>query len=171
MSGLSALKFVASKPQQGSSPKHALRQKLSNKLHEQIQMAKAVQSGTEFVPVKIRSVKDEATGESRKVQVPKKLKPWWWTDEKGKLCITVRYGARTLEIMDGKNAIEAENIADVITSLQVIRSAVDAGELDKRIEAVTGKIKDGMRETTPSPVQTPAAPEKRSILGLSSRKS
>ena len=52
MSGLSALKFVASKPQQGNSPKHARRQKLSNKLHEQIQMAKAVQSGTEFVPVK-----------------------------------------------------------------------------------------------------------------------
>jgi predicted transcriptional regulator len=73
--------------------------------------------------------------------------------------------------MDGKNAIEAENIADVITSLQVIRSAVDAGELDKRIEAVTGKIKEGMREATPTPVQTPAAPEKRSILGLSSRKS
>jgi hypothetical protein len=82
----------------------------------------------------------------------------------------VRYGARTLEIMDGKNAIEADNIADVITSLQVIRSAVDAGELDKRIEAVTGKIKEGLREPNPSPVQTPVAPEKRSILGLSSRK-
>ncbi len=82
----------------------------------------------------------------------------------------MRYGARTLEIMDGKNAIEADNIADVITSLQVIRSAVDAGELDKRIEAVTSKIKDGMREPTPTPVQPLAAPEKRSILGLSSRK-
>ena len=77
MSGLSALKFVASKPQQGNSPKHARRQKLSNKLHEQIQMAKAVQSGTEFVPVKIRSVKDEATGETSKVEIPKRLKPWW----------------------------------------------------------------------------------------------
>ena len=82
----------------------------------------------------------------------------------------MRYGARTLEIMDGKNAIEADNIADVITSLQVIRSAVDAGELDKRIEAVTAKIKDGMRDVPPAPVQTPTAPEKRSILGLSSRK-
>ena len=79
MSGLSALKFVASKPQQGNSPKHARRLKLSNKLHEQIQMAKAVQSGAEFVPVKIRTVKDEATGETRKVEIPKRLKPWWWS--------------------------------------------------------------------------------------------
>jgi hypothetical protein len=171
MSGLNALKFTTGKRQQGNSPQQARRQKLSVKLEEQIKLAKAEQSGTEYAPTKIRTVKDEATGESRKVQVPKKLKPWWWTDDKGKLCITVRYGARTLEIMDGKNAIEADNIADVITSLQVIRSAVDAGELDKRIEAVTAKIKDGMRDVPPAPVQTSTAPEKRSILGLSNRKS
>ena len=143
MSGLSALKFVASKPQQGNSPKHARRQKLSNKLHEQIQMAKAVQSGTEFVPVKIRSVKDEATGETRKVEIPKRLKPWWWPSDNGKMCITVRYGARTLEVVEGKNAIETDSIADVITSLQVIRTAVDSGELDKRIDAVMGQVKAG----------------------------
>jgi hypothetical protein len=75
--------------------------------------------------------------------VPKKIKPWWWTDDTGKLCITVRYGARTLEIVEGKNAIETDSIADVITSLQVIRTAVDSGELDKRIDAVMGQAKAG----------------------------
>jgi hypothetical protein len=143
MSGLSALKFVASKPQQGNSPKHARRQKLSNKLHEQIQMAKAVQSGTEFVPVKIRSVKDEATGETRKVEIPKRLKPWWWPSDNGKMCITVRYGARTLEVIEGKNAIETDSIAGVVTTLEVLRSAVDAGELDARIEAISSLVKSG----------------------------
>ena len=48
MSGLSALKLVTSKRQQGNSPQFARRQKLSNKLDEQIQLAKALQSGTEF---------------------------------------------------------------------------------------------------------------------------
>lgn len=143
MSGLSALKLVTSKRQQGNSPQLARRQKLSSKLDEQIQLAKAQQSGAEFLPVKIRTVKDETTGERRKVEVPKKLKPWWWTGEKGKLCITVRYGARALEIVEGKNAIEADNIADVISSLQVIRTAVDTGELDKRIDAVMGQVKAG----------------------------
>jgi hypothetical protein len=127
-------------------------------------LAKAQQAGTEFAPIKVRMVKDAETGESRKVEVPKKIKPWWWSDDKGKICITVRYGARTLEIMDGKNAIEADSIADVITSLQVIRTAADKGELDKRIEAVTSKIKEGMNEPAS------AAPERRSILGLPSRK-
>ena len=143
MSGLSALKLVTSKRQQGNSPQFARRQKLSSKLDEQIQLAKAQQSGTEFSPVRVRTVKDEVTGQSRKVEVPKKLKPWWWTDDKGKLCITVRYGARTLEIVEGKNAIETDSIADVITSLQVIRTAVDSGELDKRIDAVMGQVKAG----------------------------
>ena len=141
MSGLSALKLVQAKREKGTSPQHARRQKLSTKLAEQIQLAKAQQSGAEFSPVRVRTVKDEATGQSRKVEVPKKLKPWWWTDEKGKLCITVRYGARTLEIVEGKNAIETDSIADVITSLQVIRTAVDSGELDKRIDAVMGQVK------------------------------
>ena len=143
MSGLNALKLVQAKREKGNSPQHARRQKLSTKLAEQIQLAKAQQSGTEFSPVRVRTVKDETTGESCKVEVPKKLKPWWWTDDKGKLCITVRYGARTLEIVEGKNAIETDSIAGVITSLQVIRTAVDSGELDKRIDAVMGQVKAG----------------------------
>ena len=143
MSGLSVLKLVASKRQHGNSPQQSRRQKLRSKLDEQIQLAKAQQSGEQFSPMKIRTIKDEVTGEIRKVEVPKKLKPWWWTGQNGKLCITIRYGARTLEIVEGKNAIETDSIADVITSLQVIRSAVDSGELDKRIDAVMGQVKAG----------------------------
>jgi hypothetical protein len=161
MSGLSALKLVTSKRQQGNSPQFARRQKLSSKLDEQIQLAKALQSGAEFSPVRVRTVKDEVTGQSRKVEVPKKLKPWWWTDDKGKLCITVRYGARTLEIVEGKNAIETDNIADVIASLQVIRSAVYSGELDRRIDAVMGQVKASFaKDAAPSGRPTLKLPAK-----------
>ena len=161
MSGLNALKLVQAKREKGSSKQHARRQKLSTKLSEQIQLAKAQQSGTEFSPVRVRTVKDEATGLSSKVEVPKKLKPWWWTDEKGKLCVTIRYGARILEIVEGKNAIETDNIADVIASLQVIRSAVDSGELDARIEAISGLMKSGFdKEIQASKRQTLKLPSK-----------
>jgi hypothetical protein len=70
----------------------------------------------------------------------------------------VRYGARTLEIVEGKNAIETDSIADVIASLQVIRSAVDAGELDRRIDAVITQVKAGMAKQP--------APSARSTLKL-----
>lgn len=160
MSGLNALKFTNSKRQQGNSPQQARRQNLCSKLDEQIQLAKAQQSGETFCPTKTRTVKDEASGESRKVEVPKRLKPWWWNDDKGKLCITVRYGARTLEIVEGKNAIEAEGIADVITALQIIRSSVDAGELDKRIEAATNRVGSDVATSIS------ATQEKRPLLRL-----
>ena len=161
MSGLSALKLVQAKREKGNSSHHAKRQKLSTKLAEQIQLAKAQQSGAEFSPVRVRTVKDEATGLSSKVEVPKKLKPWWWTDEKGKLCVTIRYGARILEIVEGKNAIETDSIADVITSLQVIRTAVDSGELDARIEAISGLMKSGFdKEIQASKRQTLKLPSK-----------
>jgi hypothetical protein len=77
----------------------------------------------------------------RRLEIPKRLKPWWWSGENGKLCITVRYGARTLDVVEGKNAIETDTIAGVITTLEVLRAAVDAGELDARIEAVSGLVK------------------------------
>jgi hypothetical protein len=153
------LKFSNSKRQQSKSPQYARRQKLCSKLDEQIQLAKAEQSGTQFAPTKLRAVKDEKTGEIRKVETPKKLKPWWWSDERGKLFITVRYGARTLEIVEGKNSIEADSIAEVITSLQVIRTAVDAGDLDKRIDAVMSQVKEGF-------VGVSNQPEKRPTLKL-----
>ena len=126
-------------------------------------MAKAIQAGTEFVPVKIRSVRDQETGETRKVEVPKRLKPWWWTSENGKLCITVRYGARTLEVIEGKNAIETENIAGVITTLEVLRTAVDAGELDARIESISGLVKAGFEKE--------GASNKRNTLKLPAKNS
>ena len=126
-------------------------------------MAKAIQAGTEFVPVKIRSVRDQETGETRKVEVPKRLKPWWWPSENGKMFIIVRYGARTLEVIEGKNAIETDNIAGVITTLEVLRTAVDAGELDARIESVSGLVKAGFEKE--------GASSKRNTLKLPAKNS
>ena len=158
MTGLTKLKLVQAKKPQANNPQLSRRQKLSSKLAEQIQLAKSEQSGIALDLKKIRTIKDLVTGESQKVEVPAKLKPWWWRSEDGKLCITVRYGARVLEIIDGKNAIQADNIADVITSLQVIRTAVDTGELDARIQALTGK--DAV------PVAKAPTQEKKSTLKL-----
>ena len=126
-------------------------------------MAKAIQAGTEFVPVKIRNVIDQETGETRKLEVPKRLKPWWWRSENGKMCITVRYGARTLEVIEGKNAIETDNIAGVITTLEVLRTAVDAGELDARIESISGLVKAGFEKE--------GASSKRNTLKLPAKNS
>jgi hypothetical protein len=131
--------------QENSNPLLIKRQKLANKISEQIQLAKATLSGKKFKPVKVRKITDLETGEQRDVEVPKRLKPWWWPNEQGKICITVRYGARVLEVIEGKNSIEVENLAAVITALEVLRAAVEQGELDERINVISKLVNAGFR--------------------------
>jgi hypothetical protein len=48
-----------------------------------------------------------------------------------------------LEVIEGRNAIEADNIAGVISTLEVLRTAVEAGELDARIDSVSSLLMKG----------------------------
>ena len=156
MSGLNSLKLVSASPKKGLNPMLLKRKKLCVKLHEQIQLAKAEQSGTVYAPSVIKSIKDPATGDSKRVEQSKKIKPWWWAGDNGKTCITIRYGAKPLELQVGLNAVETSGIEEVITTLQVIKTALEAGGLDAQIEALTSKS-----SKVAEVVQT-----KRPILGL-----
>lgn len=139
MTGLSTLKLVSSQPVRKSSPREIRRQKLCKKLLEQMEMARCIKDGGNYEVIVTKRVRDEETGESREVQQPKRIKPWWWTAEDGKTCLTIRYGAKPLELAKGRNAIETDGIDGVISTLGIIKSAVEAGELDAQIEGLASK--------------------------------
>jgi len=146
MSILTALKIVAAKKPTKQPPVLHRRNKLSNKLWEQLQLAKAQSNGEIYSPVRTRSVKDPETGLRRDIQVPKRVKPWWFVAETGKVCLNVRYGAKVLELSKGKSAIEVNNPVELIKTLETIKSAVDAGELDAQIELASNALKEGFRQ-------------------------
>ena len=52
----------------------------------------------------------------------------------------MRYGARIIELSKGKNSIELENEAAILPTLEVIKKAVEAGELDDAITAVSKAV-------------------------------
>lgn len=143
MATLSTLKLsTAAKPR--NVPAVQLRRnKLSNRLWEQIQLATAQQSGTEFAPVRTRSCKDENTGIRKLITTAKRVKQWWFTAENGKLIINVRYGARLIELAKGKTAVEVASTADLVPTLELIKQAVEAGELDAQISAAADKLREG----------------------------
>jgi hypothetical protein len=58
----------------------------------------------------------------------------------------VRYGARVLELAKGKWAVEISSAADLVPTLQAIKVAVDAGELDAQIEAAAGSLRAGFEK-------------------------
>ena len=55
----------------------------------------------------------------------------------------MRYGSKTLEIAQGKTAIELDKPDELIHTLEMIKTAVEAGELDAQIERAAGLLKEG----------------------------
>ena len=87
MSALSTLKLVAVKKPTHMPAIVVRRHKLAKKLWEQIQMAKSQMDGTPFVVTKFKTIKDKETGLRKQVEMPKRLKPWWFQSEQGKVCV------------------------------------------------------------------------------------
>lgn len=145
MSAISELKLVADKKPRNMPVVVVRRHKLAAKLWEQIQLAKSQIDGTPFVIHKFRSVRDPESGVKKQVEVPKRIKPWWFQSEAGKVCIAIRYGSYTLELAKGKPSIEVASAADLIKTLEVIKTAVEAGELDSQIELASQSLRSGFR--------------------------
>lgn len=143
MSAIANLKIVAAK-RPGALPQIVQRRnRLIAQIWEQTELAKAQQAGKSFTPTKFRSVKDVESGERRNVEVQKRVRAWWWTAENGRIHMHVKYGAKTLELAKGKQAIEVGTLDDLIPTLDMLKAAVVAGELDAQIEAASGQMRTG----------------------------
>ena len=145
MSALSTLKLVAVKKPSHMPAIVIRRNKLSSKLWEQIQLAKSQLEGTPFVVMKYRSMVDRETGLRKQVELPKRIKPWWFQSEQGKVCVSVRYGSWTIELAKGKPSVEVASAQDLIKTLETIKSAVEAGELDTQIETASASLRSGFK--------------------------
>jgi len=146
MSTLSTLKLVAvKKPAHITAIQHR-RNKLSAKLWEQINLAQSQLSGKPFVVMKYRTHKDTETGLRKQVEIPKRIKAWWFVAESGKVCFSVKYGSKTLELAKGKPSVEVSSAEDLVKALTAIKSAVEAGELDSQIEEASITLRRGFRK-------------------------
>ncbi len=143
MTTLASLKLVSAKKPGQASATQVRRNKMVRRLREQIELATAEQTGTPFVAVRSRIVKDSETGLRTQVQDAKRVKAWWFDAGNGKLALSVRYGARTLELSKNKWAVEVASHAELVPTLEVVQSAVEAGELDSQLEACAGSLRKG----------------------------
>jgi len=137
---MSTLKLVTASRENKVSPILQRRQKLIKKIDEQMELAKAQANGSIYSPTKFKNIVNAETGTNEYKQVPKRIRAWWWKNEAGKWNLVVRYGARIIELGKGKNSIELENEAAILPTLEVIKKAVEAGELDDAITAVSKAV-------------------------------
>lgn len=145
MSTLNTLKLSAAKRSNGVSPQVHRRLKLTKKIDDQIALAQAMSTGGTYTTSRYRTVRDEDGG-TRSVEIQKKVRPWWFPTDSGKIALNIRYGARALEISKGKSAIEVTSGEDLIQALSIVRQAVEAGELDQQIEVASTKLREGFRK-------------------------
>ena len=146
MTALANLKLIAAKRPTQLSPVALRRNKVAIRIDEQIELAKAQSEGREFAPTRMRSVRDDETGETKSVQVPKRVKAWWWAADSGKLCLSLRYGAKVIELAKGKSAVEVAGGAELVGVLETLKAAIAAGELDAQIEAVARSVTAGFKK-------------------------
>lgn len=137
MGVLSNLTLTMANGRNSLSPVMHRRNKLIGRLNEQVKLATAMREGKTYSPSRTRIVKNKETGESHAIEQVKRVRAWWFAGEKGKSFLQVKYGARTLELMKGKNSVEVSNDAELIQTLELIKKAVESGELDQQIEAAS----------------------------------
>jgi hypothetical protein len=140
MSTLIALKLTAVKRPTSQAPVVQRRNKLLNRLWEQLQLATAQQQGQTFSTKRYKTVRSN-DGSSRSVQIEKRVRQWWFVSDNGKLCLNIKYGSKVLELQKGKSSIEISTTADLIPTLELVKRATEAGELDTQIELASGAVR------------------------------
>lgn len=143
---LASLKLTASKKPLQMSIVQFRRNKLVSRLHEQIELAKAIRDGDMRVFKKLRTITDAETGVRKQVEVPKRMRQWWFVSENGKLAVSVWYGSKLLELAKGKFAVEVASESELAQVLESLKAAANAGELDAAIEGAAEKLRAGFEK-------------------------
>jgi hypothetical protein len=55
--------------------------------------------------------------------------------------LNIRYGSQTLEITKGNPSVEVDNPNALIKALEIIKTAVEGGELDQQIEEASTHLR------------------------------
>ena len=146
MGALEQLTLVTAKKQVRLNPQQHRHNKLAAKIDEQIKLAEAKLNGTTYQPAKRKTVVNKETGIATSFETTKRVKEWWWTNDNGKLLLSIRYGAKLIDLAKGKNAIQVDDLNGLVDALSVIKQAVLNGELDAQIDAASGALRAGFKK-------------------------
>ncbi len=137
MSFLKSLTFSVSPQQIGRNPKLIRRQKLVDRLEDQLRLAK----DPTYAPV-IRRWKRSEDGLRSPVDVHKRVRPWWRADGAGNLVLILRSGLKTLELEKGKPAVAVGSQDKLQSVLETLIAAAKAGELDLALETANVQVQN-----------------------------
>lgn len=136
------MKLANAKRQQAHNPIEFRRQKLSNKLKEQVALATAMNLGEIYTAKRLRTVTD-TDGFRQTVEVSKRVKPLWFT-QSNKVFVQLKYGSKVVSLTSkgDKNSVEVTNAQELIQVLEKLDQAVLGGELDSQLEIASEGVRN-----------------------------
>ena len=137
MSHLSKFNIVAQKQKRLQTKVEHRRNKLLEKLDDQLAMADALISGETFVKER-RLWKTDENGERKLITRPKRIRNWYWMSAAG-CFFQVWYGSKVIELKPGMTAIRVDKREEIPVAIRAVMDAVRAGELDVQIEEIAEK--------------------------------
>jgi Family of unknown function (DUF6641) len=129
------------------------RQKMVVRLEQQ----KALANDPGHVETIYRWVKN-SQGVKERVKLEKPVRRWWRIDPLGKMYLKLKYGARTLELGIGKDAIVVASMKELTDTLDLLIEVTKEGGLDNLLDP----NKEGMF-LLKDDVQSATKPKKRKM--------
>ena len=115
------LKFVAATKPGPVSANVKRRQKLVQRIDQQISYCEAMKAG----------------------QMPRAA--WAWMDEAGSYFVPIRYGRQQIELKKGMFSIQCKNVSEVEEALGAVKAMVLSGEFDQQLAKASAEIRNKFR--------------------------
>ena len=156
MSILSSLTLSeATRRSETTDPKANLRRKMADSLDIQIAGANAEIAGQHFaVETEKWFTTDPATGTKERRKVQKVFRRMWFKDGTGRVMLELRFAGKPL-LIAGKPSIVVGGMENLVPTLQAVKRAALASELDVSLKAALDSRKRTLKQKT----TTTAAPK------------
>ena len=116
------------------TPAEVRRNKLLDRIKEQLELHEAVQNGREFAKSTVRIRKNEQ-GDRVRVNGTRNVKAWFFKQDDG-FYVQCKYGSKALMLSDKGNSVFVKAMPDVKSVLDAFANAAKDGELDQAIEMI-----------------------------------
>ncbi len=138
----------ATKRTEVSDPTANLRRKMVVALDDQANLAAAELKGETYtVEYEKWVISNRDTGEKSRVRVQKVIRPMWFRNSADAVLLSLRFAGKPV-LINGKPSIMVGVVEKLIPTIQTIRKAVLAGELDAALKAALDSRKRSLKSAS-----------------------
>lgn len=128
------------------TPENRLRRKMKERLIEQKEFAETDLKNDPVIRMAYKWVLNAETGQSDRVEVPKRIRRWYWKEADDNVCMKLLYGSSPILLNGDNSTIEVKELSKLPETIDTLVQAVEAGELDEALKKAMEQRKGFLRK-------------------------